>query len=120
METKTGYRVAYYSLFDTQPIEFSEEFKKNHHLLEPYKNQKVVKQLIKIAAGWYYLEEVNGHLYFYDIRFGQSGVEHDSPFFWKYELIEDSNGIISAKQSRPQMGDMGSVLGKLYERMLGN
>ncbi len=120
VETKTGYRVAYYSLFDSQPIKFSEEFKKNYHLLEPIQDQKVVKQLIKIAAGWYYMEKVDTHLYFYDIRFGQSGVELDSPFFWKYELIQDSTGIISAEQIRPQIVDVGRVFGQLYERMLGN
>ena len=120
VETETGYRVAYYSLFDSQPIEFSEEIKKNHHLLEPFKDQKVVQQLIKIAAGWHYVEEDDTHLYFYDIRFGQSGVEHNSPFFWKYELIEDANGTITVEQFRPKMENAGEMMSQLYKRILGN
>ena len=35
VETKTGYRVAYYSFFDSQDIKFSEEIPKNYHLIAP-------------------------------------------------------------------------------------
>ena len=53
IETDKGYRTAYYSLFDKKEITYSKEFFKNHHLLEPYLEQKVIKQLIDISAGWY-------------------------------------------------------------------
>jgi inner membrane protein len=57
IETDKGYRTAYYSLFDKKEINYSKEFLKNHHLLEPYLDQKVIKQLIDISAGWYRIEE---------------------------------------------------------------
>lgn len=120
VETETGYLVSYYSLFDSQPIEFSEEFKKNHHLLDPYRDQKVVQQLLNIAAGWYYLEEIDERLFFYDMRFGQNGVEHDSPFFWKYELIPNSEGQITVFRSKPEMRNVSGTLNKLKQRIFGN
>lgn len=120
VETETGYLVSYYSLFDSQPIEFSEEIKKNHHLLDPYRNQKVIKQLLNIAAGWYYLEKVDGQLFFYDMRFGQNGVEHDSPFFWKYQLTPDEDNKISVSRPAPEMRNVSQTLNKLKERILGN
>ena len=45
------------TLYDKQEINYSKEFLKNHHLLEPYLEQKVIKQLIDISAGWYRIEE---------------------------------------------------------------
>ena len=120
VETETGYLVSYYSLLDSKPIEFSEEIKKNHHLLDPYRDQKVVKQLLKIAVGWYFLEKVDSKLFFYDIRFGQNGVEHDSPFFWKYELIEGTDGEITVSRPTPDMRNVGETMGKLKDRILGN
>ena len=44
IETNQGYRTAYYSLFDSQEITYSKEFKKNHELLVPYLDQKIVQQ----------------------------------------------------------------------------
>lgn len=121
VETKTGYRIAYYSFFDSEGIQFSQEIPKNYYLLEPYKDQKVVKQLIKIAAGWYVVEEVDGQLYFIDLRFGQLGVDPDnSPFLWRYKLTPDKNGKINARQVRTDFSEVGGMFGDLWRRMGGN
>lgn len=122
IETKTGYKMGYYSFFDTKEITFSPEFTKNHELLDPYKDQKVVQQLKHIAAGWYLVNETETDtLLFTDIRFGQFGFEEDSPFFWKYKLWMNEDGIMEAKQSqRPQDMDIGKALGDLKDRISGN
>ncbi|MEN8957305.1 MAG: metal-dependent hydrolase [Flavobacteriales bacterium] len=123
VETETGYRSGYYSLFDSKKITFSPEFKKNHHLLEPYKEQQVVKQLKKIAAGWYLVEKAeNDTLIFTDIRFGQFGFEEDSPFFWNYKLWLNEQGIMEAKQVARDMKniDFGEVFNELGKRIAGN
>lgn len=124
VETKTGYRMAYYSLLDTQKeIYFSKEFTKNHHLLAPYKNQKVIKQLIQISAGWYYIEKTPEGLIFTDIRFGQFGFNPDtSPFFWKYLLQEDEKGEIKVTRLNVTKGgqSFNEALAKLWERIKGN
>lgn len=122
VETKTGYRMGYYSFFDSKAISFSPEIPKNHHLLEPYKDQKVVKQLKKIAAGWYYVEQVEGGLIFTDIRFGQFGFEEDSPFFWQYKLTVDRDGVMSAVQLKDvqEKADFGKAFSELGKRIKGN
>ncbi|PWL27027.1 MAG: metal-dependent hydrolase [Fluviicola sp. XM-24bin1] len=124
VETKTGYRMAYYSIFDSQPIQFSEEFPKNHHLLEPYKDQKAVKQLIKISQGWYMVREEDGKLYYIDLRFGQLGFDPDeSDFIWKFELVPDENGQLEIERLQPDLqkaGDIRTIMKSLWQRMLGN
>lgn len=121
VETKTGYRVAYYSFLDSKKIKFSHEFPKNHHLLEPYKDQKVVKQLIKIAAGWYFIELEGDKMIFYDMRFGQTGMDQDeAKFMWKYELTVNPQGQVEVERGRPDMANIGQMFDDLMNRMKGN
>ena len=121
VETETGFRVAYFSLFDSQQIKFSKEFKKNHRLLNPYMDQKVVKQLIKISAGWYYVDKIDDRFLFWDIRFGQVGIDPDnSPFIWCYELIPDEFGIISVNRIQPNFDNMSEAIQVIFERAKGN
>ena len=121
VETENGYRVAYYSLFDTKNITFSHEFPKNHFLLEPFKDQKVVKQLIKISAGWYFLEQEDEKIIFYDMRFGQAGIDQeDSRFIWRYDLTIDSEGKIAVERGRPNIGDTSKLFSDLMKRIKGN
>ena len=116
-----GYFQAYYSLFDKQEITYSKEFLKNHHLLEPYLEQKVIKQLIDIAAGWYRIEEKNGKLLFWDLRFGQMGMDvNNASFLWYYELIINENGNVSAIKRQPQIKNFKMVFKKLFNRIKGN
>ncbi len=121
VETDSGFRIAYFSLFDSQDITFSNEFKKNHELLEPYMNQKVIMQLIKISAGWYYIEKVDDAFLFWDIRFGQVGVDPDnSPFIWCYKLIPNELGQISVTRIQPDFDNMGEAINLLFKRAKGN
>lgn len=122
VETENGYLMGYYSLLDSKPVSFSHEFPKNHELLDPYKDQKVVKQLIKIAAGWYTVEKISDtELMFYDLRFGQLGFDADNaPFVWQYSL-EIDNGNVSVERSVNSMAmGMRDAMGQLWERIKGN
>ena len=121
IETDKGYRTAYYSLFDKQEITYSKEFLKNHHLLEPYLEQKVIKQLIDISAGWYRIEEKNGKLLFWDLRFGQMGMDvNNASFLWYYELNIKENGNISAIKRQPEIKNFKLVFKELFIRIKGN
>ena len=121
IETDKGFRTAYYSIFDKQDVTYSKEFLKNHHLLEPYLEQKVIKQLIDISAGWYRIEEKNGKLLFWDLRFGQMGMDVDTAsFLWYYELNIDKNGIISAIKRQPEIKNMSGIFSSLFNRVKGN
>ena len=120
IETDKGFRTAYYSLFDNKEIIYSKEFPKNHELIKPFLDQKVVQQLIDISAGWYRIEERNGKLLFWDLRFGQMGVDVDTAsFLWYYELNIDKNGIASAVKRQPEIKNMSGMFSKLIERIKG-
>ena len=121
IETDKGYRTAYYSLFDKQEITYSKEFLKNHHLLEPYLEQKVIKQLIDISAGWYRIEEKNGKLLFWDLRFGQMGMDvNNASFLWYYELNIDKTGNVKAVKTQPEIKNFKMVFKELFNRIKGN
>jgi inner membrane protein len=121
IETDKGYRTAYYSLFDKQEITYSKEFLKNHHLLEPYLEQKVIKQLIDISAGWYRIEEKNGKLLFWDLRFGQMGMDvNNASFLWYYELNIDKIGNVKAVKRQPEIKNFKMVFKELLIRIKGN
>jgi inner membrane protein len=121
VETENGYRTADYSLFDTQDITFSKEFSKNHHLIEPYLDQPVIQQLINISAGWYLIEETEGKLIFWDLRFGQIGMDLDTaPFLMSFDLIIDDNGKVTALKNDPKMDNIEQVFSELLERVKGN
>jgi inner membrane protein len=121
VETETGYLSGYYSLFDSKEITFLREIPKNHHLLDPYREQKVVKQLMSISVGWYYLEKIEDGLLFTDIRFGQIGFDDNAPYMWKYKLTE-TKGILQAEKIdfKPKGAMMSKALGELFERLKGN
>ena len=121
IETDKGYRTAYYSLFDKKEITYSKEFLKNHHLLEPYLDQKVIKQLIEISAGWYRIEEKNGKLLFWDLRFGQMGMDvNNASFLWYYELNIDETGNVKAVKRQPEIKNFKMVFKELFNRIKGN
>ena len=121
IETETGYRTAYYSLLDKKEIEFSKEFPKNHQLLKPFLDQKIIKQLINISNGWYFIEKKGDNLIFRDLRFGQLGMDvNTAPFLWFYELTIDDKNQISATRKQPDFKKMDVVFSDLYERIKGN
>ena len=107
--------------FDNKEITYSKEFSKNHYLLEPYMNQKVIKQLIDISAGWYRIEEDNGKLLFWDLRFGQMGMDvNNASFLWYYELNTEENGNVTAIKKQPEIKNFRLVFKELFNRIKGN
>ena len=120
IETDNGYRTAYYSLFDKQEIVYSQEFAKNHQLIEPYMDQKIIQQLINISAGWYRIEEKNGKLLFWDLRFGQMGMDvNNASFLWYYELNVDETGNVLAIKRQPEIKNFKLVFSELLNRIKG-
>lgn len=122
VETKDGYKFAYYSVLDSKSeIKFSHEFPKNHHLLKGIENHKQVAQIIKIADGWYVIDAEGDDLIFTDLRFGQLGMDLDeSPFLWKYRIVRNKEKVLRVEKIQPQIGDMGEVFSDLWKRIKGN
>ena len=124
IKTKSGFRMAYYSLLDSKEIYFSDEHPKNDHLLAPIRNEKVVQQLMKISDGWYMVEEnEDGSLGFIDLRFGQIGVDPDnSPFLWRFQLIQNEDGSVTCNRVQDHVNDIGIgvALKGLWKRIQGD
>ena len=123
VQTKKGFRMAYLSLLDEGPIEFSNEFPKNDYLLDPIRDQRVIQQLIKISEGWYLVEEDKDRLIFTDLRFGQIGVDpNDSPFLWRFEIIQDEKGGVQVNRLSGYIEntDYSGTLNSLIRRIGGS
>ncbi len=124
IQTEGGIRLAYYSFLDSKEISFSNEIPKNRKLLEPYMDQAEVKQIVKISAGWYFVQQEEDFLYFYDTRFGQFGFDPDrSPFMWKYKLTPAGNNKVTVERVPPdlsEIGSLGTAFSDLWNRIRGN
>ena len=67
----SGYHVGFRSVFDRDNRINFHYFPRNDSLLEPYKNNPDVTQLIRFSQGYYTIEHWNDTLVFNDLRFGQ-------------------------------------------------
>lgn len=120
IETDTGYYLADYSFFDTQPISF-DFYPKNADLLTAIQNEKVVRQLQWISEGWWLMTQKDGQLFLNDIRFGLLTADRQNPeFSFSYELIEDNNSVQAIEVTNKFRGRAGELLSKLWTRLKGN
>jgi inner membrane protein len=120
IETDTGYYLADYSFFDTQPISF-DFYPKNADLLTAIQNEKVVQQLQWISEGWWLMTQKDGQLFLNDIRFGLLTADRQNPeFSFSYELIEDNNTVQAIEVTNKFRGRAGELLSKLWTRLKGN
>jgi inner membrane protein len=124
IETENGFRTAYYSLFDSKEIEFSKEFPKNYNLLKPYEGEDVVKKVVQMARGWYFMETKDSTLYFNDLRFGQFGFDvNESPFAMRYKLKVTESGNVQITKpdfSDLKEGEFSNFFSNLTKRVKGN
>ena len=80
-----------------------------------------MQQLIDISAGWYRIEEKDGKLLFWDLRFGQMGMDiNTASFLWYYELNIDSNDRVSAKKTQPKITNFKNYFYHFFSRIKGN
>ena len=122
IETKNGYRCAYYSFFDKSPIVFNSEIPKNHELLTAYAEQDDIRTIIELSRGFYFIEEVEDGFIYTDMRFGQFGFTENSPFGWKYKLTKNPAGELTIKQLELPAGsaNFSEVFSSLMEPIKGN
>lgn len=118
--TSKGYYLADYSLFDSQPIQFtfySKNLKSEEKLINSYDFQ----QLKKISEGWYLISEQNNRLYFNDLRFGLLNDNPENPqFAFSYEFKANSNGNLTAQEVPKAKRDGKALLQKIFTRLKGN
>jgi len=120
IETEDAYLLGYYSFFDTKPIAF-ESYPKNHQLLGDLANEAPVKKMIAMTEGWYTITEINGNLYFNDLRFGLFNLEPQSQsFVFQYKIAIDQDGKVQFFEAPKDTSDGAKLLAALWTRMKGN
>lgn len=120
ISTSKGYYLADYSLFDSQPIQFTFH-PKNLKLEEKLVNSYDFQQLKKISEGWYLVTEQNNRLYFNDLRFGLLNDNPKNPqFAFSYQMIPMSDGIYWAEEVPKAKRDGKALLQKIFTRLKGN
>lgn len=118
--TSKGYYLADYSLFDSQPIQFTFN-PKNIKLEEKLVNSYDFQQLIKISEGWYLVSTQNNRLFFNDLRFGLLNDNPENPqFAFSYQMIPMSDGIYWAEEVPKAKRDGKALLKKIFTRLKGN
>lgn len=117
-----AYLMAYYSVFDTQPIEFI-RVNKDEHLLGDWKGHPKIKRLWHLSAGEFAITEKNDTLVYNDLRFGMFGEPREGgEFVFAYQLIPDGDDIIVREipPPRPQGEEANALLKDLWLRVQGN
>lgn len=114
-----AYLIGNYSFFDNKPVYFS-RYPKNHQLLGGLAENDKIQRLKKITEGWYTINEVNGQLFFNDLRFGLMSLDADeSQFAFSYKLVPKADGVL-VEETPKLKRDAKKLLLALWLRMWGN
>ena len=118
VETKDSYYVGMYSLLDDDDNVEYLRFEKNHDALDDFKNEAKIQRLIKIAKGWYTIDELEGDTLIYnDLRFGQIGIGIDKPFVFSYKIWRDDEGTLQLIETPKTIKGGTKMIGKLLSRI---
>lgn len=121
VESKSGYYVGYYSLFDSDDqVEFF-FFPKNEHLLTPYLDEREVKLLKEISNEWFTIKRHPEGVVFNDLRFGQrtGWTSEEGDFVFSYLIKYDSNDQLHIDEMEKDFSDGKALMSALWLRVLG-
>ena len=109
-----------YSFFDTQTITFK-KYSKNHHLISHLKSDDKLERLIHISEGWFTITEIEGQIYFNDLRFGliDANDKQHEQFVFSY-LLSEKDGALTVTEVPKDVTDGQQILFNLWERIKGN
>jgi len=104
IELEDSYIFTYYSLFDKSMPVFTKKFAKNHHMLQPFIDEKKIQQLIILSNEHYLMTNENNELIFWNLKLGLKGFdENASPYIWSYVINNNSKGEISLNETNEKM-----------------
>ena len=117
--TPTDYLLSDYSLFDSQPISFT-NYSKNTDLEAQLNGNPDFEKLKKVSEGWYIISKNNTSLYFNDLRFGLLNNDSNQPqFAFSYQFVTTKTGL-KAIEVPKEKRDGKRLLQKIYRRLKGN
>ena len=119
VKTKEGYITGYYSLLDSQEIQFSAPVPQNKALLKAYENLPQMKTLLYITNGYYTVEKQDPHLKIHDLRFGDFGGWNGKPGKSVFAYLFDLQTQTFTQAPR-DVGSPAQLLPGLWERVKGN
>ena len=119
IELDAAFLIGDYSFFDTQSIKFR-SYPKNHHLITHLKSRDKLSRLIAITNGWYTITELNGNLYFNDLRFGVLDNQAEQQQFVFSYLLSEDNDKLTVTEVTKEVTDGKHMLFKLWKRIKGN
>lgn len=114
-----GYYVGYRSWLDSGPTHF-QYFPKNDSLIDAFRDQKDIRNLIRFSKGYYTITIKDERMYFNDIRFAQMAgwVDPQADFVFSFEIVRKPDGFAEVRKGEWRSSRM-SGLGSLWSRILG-
>ena len=123
VQTEKGFLIGYHSLFDNdEQVDFSIKVAKNHHLLGSLKEEREVKQLVKMSKDWYTIEKEGDYIIFNDLRFGFIGIPSakNPQFAFSFKFIKENGKLQIIQNSSRDKVNFSESFSKLIERIKGN
>jgi inner membrane protein len=112
-EEPNGYDLGYFSLLgDPSQIHFR-YIPKNHRLLEPYQDNRVVQGMAWMSKGYHAVGLQGDTLIWHDLRFGTLDLGPKSPlpgrenYAFSYKLIKENDEIVEIEANRPSFDRLG-------------
>lgn len=128
----TGYIVKedtlYQSLYSISDESTDLDFRpipRNTRLIEPFRNDRAVETLLWFSRGYYTVEEEEGTLYFYDLRFGRNDFwlfeRDDANYVWQNRVMVNQEGKAEHFElESPEFRARMSTLSRFIDRSLGS
>lgn len=119
VKTEQGFYAGYYSILDEQPLSL-DYLPQQAELLDDFKGQHEVNQLIKFSKGYFAVRQESHNLVFNDLRFGpvKGWFDPSSEFVFAFE-IERKKGRTDVNRLVPALSPTKADMLKLLDRMLG-
>lgn len=112
-----------YSVFDDQLPRNFHSVPKNTHLIESHEQDRAVSALLWFSRGYYTVEEKNGDLMFYDLRFGRNDfwLAEQGDFIWANKLIFNEEGeAVAFERYLPDFDTRSADLSRFWRRIWGD
>ena len=117
-----AYLISYYSIFDSQPIQWI-KVEKQKELLGHWANHPQVDRLYHLTAGEYAISYRNDTLIYNDLRFGMFGEPKEGgEFVFAYQLIPQGDELLVKviPPPRPEGEEGKELMLSLWDRIKGN
>jgi len=122
-EGEQGFYVGLYSLLDPDQQVAFRYVPKQHDLLAPYEDTRILSRLRQFSRGYYAAGRgPDGTLEVYDLRFGRSDLRltDQGRYIFTFKLRTDGAGnLVRIQQYRPEVRPTGDLLHRFVDRIRG-